>query len=157
AATLTGSEAAGASVASIAGKHVKKTVLELGGSDAFVVMPSADLEAAAKTAVTARAINNGQSCIAAKRFIVADAVADEFIRHFVSRRKALVVGDPMDEATNVGPLATKQIRSDLHSQVERSVKAGARVALGGQPRSGAGWFYEPTVLVDVPEDAPAFR
>jgi succinate-semialdehyde dehydrogenase/glutarate-semialdehyde dehydrogenase len=157
AATLTGSEAAGASVASIAGKHIKKTVLELGGSDPFVVMPSADLDAAAKTAVTARAINNGQSCIAAKRFIVADAVADEFIRQFVSRMKALVVGDPMDEKTNVGPLATKQIRDDLHSQVERSVKAGARVALGGHPGLGAGWYYEPTVLVDVPDDAPAFR
>jgi succinate-semialdehyde dehydrogenase / glutarate-semialdehyde dehydrogenase len=157
AATLTGSEGAGSSVASIAGKHVKKTVLELGGSDAFVVMPSADLEAAAKTAVTARAINNGQSCIAAKRFIVAEAVADEFIRQFVARMKSLVVGDPMDEKTNIGPLATEQIRDDLHSQVERSVKAGARVALGGHPRPGAGWFYEPTVLVDVPEDAPAFR
>ena len=157
AATLTGSEAAGASVASIAGQHIKKTVLELGGSDAFIVMPSADLEAAAKTAVAARAINNGQSCIAAKRFIVADAVADEFIRLFVARMKALVVGDPMDERTNIGPLATRQIRDDLESQVERSVAAGARIALGGRPRRGAGWYYEPTVLIDVPADAPAFR
>jgi succinate-semialdehyde dehydrogenase/glutarate-semialdehyde dehydrogenase len=157
AATLTGSEAAGASVASIAGKHVKKTVLELGGSDAFIVMPSADLEAAARTAVTARVINNGQSCIAAKRFIVADSIADEFIREFVMRMRSLVVGDPMDDRTNVGPLATRQIRDDLHSQVERSVAAGARAALGGRPRAGAGWYYEPTALVDVPTDAPAFR
>jgi succinate-semialdehyde dehydrogenase/glutarate-semialdehyde dehydrogenase len=157
AATLTGSEAAGASVASIAGKHVKKTVLELGGSDPFIVMPSADLDAAVKTAVTARAINNGQSCIAAKRFIVAGPVADEFIRRFVKQMQALVVGDPMDERTNVGPLAMKQIRDDLHKQVERSVAAGARVALGGKARDGKGWFYEPTVLVDVPADSPAFR
>jgi succinate-semialdehyde dehydrogenase / glutarate-semialdehyde dehydrogenase len=156
AATLTGSEGAGASVASVAGKHVKKTVLELGGSDAFIVMPSADLEAAARTAVTARAINNGQSCIAAKRFIVAEAVADAFIREFVVRMKSLVIGDPMDDRTAIGPLATKQIRDDLHNQVERSVAAAARVALGGRARSGAGWYYEPTVLVDVPPDAPAF-
>src|SRR5215475_13345289 len=128
AATLTGSEAAGASVASIAGKHVKKTVLELCGSDPFIVMPSADLDAAVKTAVAARAINNGQSCIAAKRFIVAGPIADEFIRRFVKQMQALVVGDPMDERTNVGPLAMKQIRDDLHKQVERSVAAGARVA-----------------------------
>jgi succinate-semialdehyde dehydrogenase / glutarate-semialdehyde dehydrogenase len=157
AATLTGSEAAGASVASHAGKHIKKTVLELGGSDPFIVMPSADLGVAVKTAVTARAINNGQSCIAAKRFIVAEPVADEFIRQFVSRMQAMVVGDPMDERTNIGPLATRQIREDLRSQVERSVAAGARVALGGRARDGAGWFYEPTVLTDVPVDAPAFR
>ncbi|MGH7618142.1 MAG: NAD-dependent succinate-semialdehyde dehydrogenase [Gemmatimonadaceae bacterium] len=157
AATLTGSEAAGASVASIAGKHVKKTVLELGGSDAFVVLPSADIEAAARTAVTARAINNGQSCIAAKRFIVVDSVADEFIREFVMRMKSLVVGDPMDERVAVGPLATRQIRDALHSQVERSVSAGAHVALGGRCRDGAGWFYEPTILTDVPVGAPAFQ
>src|SRR5215467_3254823 len=157
AATLTGSEAAGASVASIAGKHVKKTVLELGGSDPFIVMPSADLDAAARTAVTARAINNGQSCIAAKRFIVAGPIADEFVRRFVKQMQALVVGDPMDERTNVGPLEIKQIRDDLHKQVERSVAAGARVALGGKARDGKGWFYEPTVLVDVPADSPAFR
>jgi succinate-semialdehyde dehydrogenase/glutarate-semialdehyde dehydrogenase len=154
--TLTGSEAAGASVASIAGKHVKKTVLELGGSDPFIVMPSADLDAAVKTAVTARTINNGQSCIAAKRFIVAGPVADEFIRRFVKQMQALVVGDPMDERTNVGPLAMKQIRDDLHKQVERSAAAGARVALGGKACDGKGWFYEPTVLVDVPADSPAF-
>ena len=157
AATLTGSEAAGSSVASIAGKHIKKTVLELGGSDPFIVMPSADLDAAVRTAVTARTINNGQSCIAAKRFIVHDAIADEFTRRFVARMQELVVGDPMDERTNVGPLATAQIRDDIDDQVQRSIAAGARLALGGRRRPGAGFFYEPTVLVDVPFDAAAFR
>jgi succinate-semialdehyde dehydrogenase/glutarate-semialdehyde dehydrogenase len=156
AATLTGSEGAGRSVASAAGAHIKKTVLELGGSDAFIVMPSADLDAAASVAVTARAINNGQSCIAAKRFIVADAIADEFIRRFVKRMRSLVVGDPMDERTNVGPLATAQIRDDLHRQVQQSVAAGATLLLGGHPRPGAGFFYEPTVLTDVPANAPAY-
>jgi len=156
AATLTGSEPAGRSVASIAGKHVKKTVLELGGSDAFIVMPSADLNAAVNTAVVARVINNGQSCIAAKRFIVADAIADEFTRRFVERMRALVVGDPMDERTNVGPLATATIRDDLEDQVKRSVAAGARVLLGGKRREGRGFFYEPTVLADVPHNAAAF-
>jgi succinate-semialdehyde dehydrogenase/glutarate-semialdehyde dehydrogenase len=111
----------------------------------------------AATAVTARAINNGQSCIAAKRFIVADAVADEFTRRFVDRMRALVVGDPMDERTNVGPLATATIRDELHAQVERSVSAGATLLLGGRPRAGAGFFYEPTVLANVPEHAPAYR
>ncbi|HEY9227725.1 MAG TPA: NAD-dependent succinate-semialdehyde dehydrogenase [Gemmatimonadaceae bacterium] len=157
AATLTGSEAAGASVASIAGKHIKKTVLELGGSDPFVVMPSANLDAAERAAVSARAINNGQSCIAAKRFIVADSIADEFTRRFVERMKSLVVGDPMDEKTDIGPLATAKIRDDLHDQVRRSVDAGARLALGGKPRAGKGFYYEPTVLADVPVDSPAFR
>ncbi|MGH9885505.1 MAG: aldehyde dehydrogenase family protein, partial [bacterium] len=157
AATLTGSEPAGSSVASIAGKHIKKTVLELGGSDPFIVMPSADIDAASRTAVSARAINNGQSCIAAKRFIVADAIADEFIRRFVEGMNALVVGDPMDERTNVGPLATAQIRDDLHDQVTRAVAKGARVLVGGKPREGAGFFYEPTVLTDVTPDSPVFR
>src|SRR5262245_35107186 len=157
AATLTGSEPAGSSVASIGGKQIKKTVLELGGSDPFIVMPSADLDAAVNTAVTARVINNGQSCIAAKRFIVADAIADEFTRRFVERMRALVVGDPMDESTNVGPLATAQIRSDLHAQVEQSIRAGATLVLGGRSRPGPGFFYEPTVLADVPANAPAYR
>ena len=157
AATLTGSEGAGSSVASIAGKHIKKTVLELGGSDPFIVMPSSDIEAAARTAVTARTINNGQSCIAAKRFIVADSVADRFTRNFVEAMRGLVVGDPMDERTNVGPLATKQIRDDLHSQVERSVACGATLLTGGHPCDGAGFYYEPTVLGDVTADMPAFR
>jgi succinate-semialdehyde dehydrogenase/glutarate-semialdehyde dehydrogenase len=157
AATLTGSEGAGSSVASIAGKHIKKTVLELGGSDPFIVMPSADLDAAVSAAVTARAINNGQSCIAAKRFIVAGPIYEEFTRRFVARMKSLVVGDPLDERTNIGPLATGQIRDDLDSQVKRSVAAGARLLLGGKRRDGAGFFYEPTVLADVPFSAPAFR
>jgi succinate-semialdehyde dehydrogenase / glutarate-semialdehyde dehydrogenase len=156
AATLTGSEPAGSSVASIAGKHIKKTVLELGGSDAFIVMPSADLNAAVNTAVAARVVNNGQSCIAAKRFIVAEAIADEFTRRFVERMRALVVGDPMDDRTNVGPLATAKIRDDIEDQVKRSVAAGARVLLGGKRREGRGFFYEPTVLADVPHTAAAF-
>lgn len=157
AATLTGSEGAGASIAAAAGKHIKKTVLELGGSDPFVVMPSADLDNAVSTAVTARAINNGQSCIAAKRFIVAEAIADEFTRRFVEKMRALVVGDPMDQHTNIGPLATAQIRDDLDDQVKRSVAAGAKLLLGGKVRAGVGFFYEPTVLGDTPLDAAAFR
>ena len=157
AATLTGSEAAGSSVASIAGKHIKKTVLELGGSDPFIVMPSADVEKAVAAAVSARTIINGQSCIAANRFIVAAAIADDFTRRFVARMQALVVGDPMDERTNVGPLATAQIRDDLDDQVTRSVAAGAKLLLGGRPRDGTGFYYEPTVFGDVPFDAPAFR
>ena len=157
AATLTGSEGAGASVAAAAGKNIKKTVLELGGSDPFIVMPSADLEKAVSTAVAARAINNGQSCIAAKRFIVAEPIADEFTRRFVDKMRALVVGDPMDDRTNVGPLATSQIRDDLDDQVKRSVASGAKLLLGGKACEGAGFFYEPTVLGDVPVDAAAFR
>jgi len=157
AATLTGSEGAGSSVASIAGKHIKKTVLELGGSDPFIVMPSADIEAAARTAVTARTINNGQSCIAAKRFIVAESVADRFTRAFVDAMRGLVVGDPMDERTNVGPLATKQIRDDLHSQIEGSIACGATLLTGGNPCDGDGFYYQPTVLANVTPDMPAFR
>jgi succinate-semialdehyde dehydrogenase/glutarate-semialdehyde dehydrogenase len=157
AATLTGSEAAGSSVASVAGKHIKKTVLELGGSDPFIVMPSADLDRAVKTAVTARTINNGQSCIAAKRFIVAESIADEFTGAFVERMRGLVVGDPMDERTNIGPLATAKIRDDLHDQVQRSTSGGATLLLGGKARNGAGFFYEPTVLTNVSADSPAFR
>jgi succinate-semialdehyde dehydrogenase/glutarate-semialdehyde dehydrogenase len=157
AATLTGSEGAGSSVASIAGKHIKKTVLELGGSDPFVVMPSADIETAARTAVTARAINNGQSCIAAKRFIVADSIADRFTSAFVDAMRRLVVGDPMDERTNVGPLATAQIRDDLESQVKRSLACGAKLLTGGHRGDGAGFYYQPTVLGDVTPEMPAFR
>ena len=155
AATLTGSERAGRSVAMVAGEHIKKTVLELGGSDAFVVMPSADLDAAVRTAVTARTINNGQSCIAAKRFIVAEPIADEFTERFVARMRNLVVGDPMDPATNVGPLATEPIRDDLDDQVQRSIAGGARLLLGGTPRPGRGFFYEPTVLTNLAPASPA--
>jgi succinate-semialdehyde dehydrogenase/glutarate-semialdehyde dehydrogenase len=153
--TLTGSEGAGRAVASVAGRHLKKTVLELGGSDPFVVTPSADLELAVKTAVAARIINNGQSCIAAKRFIVVDAVADTFTEHFVRRMSALKVGDPMLPDTDVGPLATSAIRDELHAQVQETVSRGAQVLLGGSPQSGDGWFYEPTVLTDIPAGSPA--
>ncbi|HKO15256.1 MAG TPA: NAD-dependent succinate-semialdehyde dehydrogenase [Gemmatimonadaceae bacterium] len=155
AATLTGSEHAGSEVAAAAGKHIKKTVLELGGSDPFVVMPSADLDATVRVAVKARVINNGQSCIAAKRFIVHEQIAEEFERRFAARMRELVVGDPMDEHTDVGPLATAQIRDDLHRQVESSVRLGACVLTGGQPRPGAGFYYEPTVLTQIPAGSPA--
>ena len=155
AATLTGSERAGSSVASTAGEHVKKTVLELGGSDPFIIMPSANLDAATKTAVQARTINNGQSCIAAKRFVVHEAIADEFERRFVERMRSLVVGDPMDPRTDIGPLAMPQIREDLHRQVEETVRRGARLLLGGTPLRGQGCFYPPTVLADIPEGSPA--
>jgi succinate-semialdehyde dehydrogenase / glutarate-semialdehyde dehydrogenase len=155
AATLTGSEGAGAAVAASAGRRIKKTVLELGGSDPFVVMPSADLDTAVATAVQARHINNGQSCIAAKRFIVHRDVADRFIDGFVARTEALVVGDPMDERTDVGPLATESIRDELADQVERSVAAGARLRTGGSVPDRRGWFYTPTVLTDLPADSAA--
>jgi len=155
--TLTGSEPAGMQVAARAGKQIKKTVLELGGSDPFIVMPSADVDAAAATAVKARVINNGQSCIAAKRFIVADAVADDFERRFVKNMEALRIGDPMDESTELGPLATKQILDDLDDQVRRSVEAGARVLTGGRRLNRPGNYYAPTILTAIPEKAPAYR
>ncbi|HEX2188771.1 MAG TPA: aldehyde dehydrogenase family protein, partial [Longimicrobiaceae bacterium] len=157
AATLTGSTPAGSAVAERAGKRIKKTVLELGGSDPFVVMPSADLEAAASTAVTARTINNGQSCIAAKRFIVHAGVYGEFERRFVEGMRALRVGDPMDPETQVGPLATESIRDEVAGQVRAAVGAGARLLCGGEVPERRGWFYPPTVLADVPEDSPAYR
>ncbi len=156
AATLTGSERAGSAVAEQAGRRVKKTVLELGGSDPFIVMPSADLDAAVQTAVKARTLNNGQSCIAAKRFLVHETIADEWTQRFVDAMASLRVGDPMDAATDVGPLATPAIRDGLASQVDRSVAAGARVLLGGQRLDGPGFFYAPTVLADIPLDAPAY-
>jgi succinate-semialdehyde dehydrogenase/glutarate-semialdehyde dehydrogenase len=156
AATLTGSEHAGSDVASRAGKDIKKTVLELGGSDPFIVMPSADLEAAVNTAVKARTINNGQSCIAAKRFIVHADVYDEFTRRFVTGMAALKVGDPVDEATGVGPLATAGILEELDEQVRKSVAAGARVLTGGERLRRAGNYYAPTVLADVPKNSPAY-
>ncbi len=157
AATLTGSEGAGSSVAAIAGKHIKPTVLELGGSDPFIVMPSATLEAAVTTAVKARTINNGQSCIAAKRFIVHEAIYDEFMRRFVPAMAALRVGDPTRPETQVGPLATAQVREDLERQVAESVAQGARVLTGGHRIDGAGYYYPPTVLAEIPESAPAYR
>src|SRR3712207_4029899 len=155
AATLTGSEGAGRQVASEAGENIKKTVLELGGSDPFIVMPSADLEKAVSTAVTARTLNNGQSCINAKRIIVHQDIADEFERRFVEKMSSLKVGDPMEEGTDMGPLATAQILEDVDSQVRKSVEAGARVLTGGKPMDGPGNFYPPTVITDIPEDSPA--
>ncbi|HEY4218512.1 MAG TPA: NAD-dependent succinate-semialdehyde dehydrogenase [Gemmatimonadaceae bacterium] len=157
AATLTGSEGAGSSVASIAGKHIKKTVLELGGSDPFIVLASADLDGAVNTAISARTINNGQSCIAAKRFIVDEAIADDFTTRFVERMRKLVVGDPMDERTDIGPLATSTIREDLSGQVDRAAESGGKVLTGGKKRDGQGFFYEPTVVGTVTDKSPVFR
>ena len=154
AATLTGSEPAGRSVAATAGKQIKKTVLELGGSDPFIVMPSANLDEAVTTAVKARTINNGQSCIAAKRFIVADDIYDEFEKRFVEEMRALKIGDPMDETVEIGPLATPQIVNDLDEQVKKAVASGARVLTGGKKIEGRGNYFEPTVLVDVDLNAP---
>jgi len=155
--TLTGSEGAGRSVASVAGKHLKKSVVELGGSDPFVVMPSADLEQAVSTAVIARMINNGQSCIAAKRFIIHEKIYAEFLKKFVAGVSAIRIGDPMDEKTQLGPLATGTIRDQLDDQVKASVAAGARLATGGRKLEGNGFFYAPTVLTDIPPNAPAAR
>jgi len=154
AATLTGSEPAGSSVASIAGKQIKKTVLELGGSDPFIVMPSANLDEAVSTAVTARTINNGQSCIAAKRFIVASAIYDDFEHGFVDQMEALSVGNPFESDTDIGPLATPQIVNDLDEQVKKAIASGARVLTGGKRLNRPGNFYEPTVLVNVDPSAP---
>lgn len=154
AATLTGSEPAGRSVAAIAGKQIKKTVLELGGSDPFIVMPSANLGEAVTTAVKARTINNGQSCIAAKRFIVAAKIYDEFERKFVAEMRALKIGDPMEESTEIGPLATPQIVNDLDEQVKKAVAGGARVLAGGSRIDRPGNYFEPTVLVDVDVKSP---
>jgi succinate-semialdehyde dehydrogenase/glutarate-semialdehyde dehydrogenase len=150
--TLTGSEPAGASVASVAAKHIKKAVLELGGSDPFIVMPSANLAEAVSTAVKARIVNNGQSCIAAKRFIVHEAIADDFEKRFVAAMEALKVGDPLDESNDIGPLATPQIADDIEKQVRDSVAAGATLLTGGK-RNGN--YYAPTVLARIPPSAPA--
>ncbi|MBL7492184.1 NADP-dependent succinic semialdehyde dehydrogenase [Frankia sp. AgB1.9] len=154
AATVTGSEPAGQSVAAICGDEIKKTVLELGGSDAFVVMPSADLEKAASVAVTARCQNNGQSCIAAKRFIVHDAVYDEFAGLFAAKMAALRVGDPLADGTDIGPIATEQGRTDLEELLADAVAKGATVLCGGTAPDGPGWFFPPTVVADV---TPAMR
>lgn len=153
--TLTGSEPAGASVASIAAKHIKKAVLELGGSDPFIVMPSASMDDAVSTAVKARIVNNGQSCIAAKRFIVHESIADEFEKRFVAAMEALKVGDPLDESTDIGPLATPQIVNDIEKQVRDSVAAGAHLLTGGKRLGERGNFYAPTVLARIPTNAPA--
>src|SRR5689334_16130692 len=153
--TLTGSVGAGISVATQAGKELKKSVLELGGSDPFIVMPSADLDRAAETAVQARVINNGQSCIAAKRFIVHQRIAEQFEKKFVSRMAALKVGDPMQPDTDVGPLATADVLQGLEEQVNKTVEMGARVLLGGKRLECKGNFFAPTVLADIPKGSPA--
>lgn len=156
AATLTGSEQAGIQVGIGAAKRIKKVVLELGGSDPFIVMPSADLDAAVSTAVQARVQNNGQSCIAAKRFIVAEAIADEFECKFVAKMQSLRVGDPFDEKTELGPLATPDGVKDLDADVQKTVKAGAKLLTGGHPLQQKGNFYAPTVLTNVPKGSPAY-
>ncbi|EID12739.1 succinic semialdehyde dehydrogenase [Mycobacterium xenopi RIVM700367] len=156
AATLTGSEPAGRSVAAIAGDEIKPTVLELGGSDPFIVMPSADLDAAVSTAVTARVQNNGQSCIAAKRFIIHADVYDAFVEKFVEQMAALRVGDPTDPDTDVGPLATEQGRADVEKLVDEAVAAGAVIRCGGKRLDRPGWFYPPTVITDIRRDMPIF-
>jgi succinate-semialdehyde dehydrogenase / glutarate-semialdehyde dehydrogenase len=157
AATLTGSEQAGIQVGVSAAKRIKKVVLELGGSDPFIVMPSANLEEAAGTAVKARVMNNGQSCIAAKRFIVHEKIADAFEKEFVRRMQSLKLGDPFDSKTDVGPLSTPDAVKDLDTDVQKTIRAGARLLTGGKPVAGPGNFYEPTVLSNIPEDSPAYR
>jgi succinate-semialdehyde dehydrogenase/glutarate-semialdehyde dehydrogenase len=157
AATLTGSEGAGVEVGVGAARRIKKVVLELGGSDPFIVMPSANFDAAVSTAVKARIFNNGQSCIAAKRFIVAEPIADKFEREFASRMEALKVGDPFDEKTELGPLSTSDGVADLDRDVQATVRAGARVLTGGKPLDRPGNFYAPTVLTNIPNGSPAHK
>ena len=157
AATLTGSEGAGVEVGMGAAKRIKKVVLELGGSDPFIVMPSANLEAAANTAVKARIFNNGQSCIAAKRFIVAEAIAGRFEKMFAEKMAALKVGDPFDEATELGPLSSAQGLEDLDRDVKATVEAGAKLLTGGKPLDRPGNFYAPTVLTNIPKGSPAHK
>src|SRR2546427_5727181 len=155
--TLTGSSETGSRIAELAGRALKKTVLELGGSDPFIVLADADLDAAAVTGVRARNQNAGQSCIAAKRFITEHTVADEFERLFARAVEDLVVGDPMDARTQVGPLARQDLRETLERQVDASVRMGARVLTGGERVAGRGFFYRPTVLTDVTEAMPVFK
>jgi succinate-semialdehyde dehydrogenase/glutarate-semialdehyde dehydrogenase len=157
AASLTGSEPAGAQVAAQAGRQLKKTVLELGGSDPFVVMPSADLDRAVRTGVDARVLNNGQSCIAAKRFIIDARIAADFEFRFVAAMQALRIGHPLDESTQLGPLATPEILEGLDEQVRGTVAAGGRLLTGGHRIERPGNYYAPTVLADVPKDSPAYR
>jgi succinate-semialdehyde dehydrogenase/glutarate-semialdehyde dehydrogenase len=155
--TLTGSERAGSEVASAAARQIKKSVLELGGSDPFIVMPSAHLETAIKIGIAARTQNTGQSCIAAKRFILADQIYDRFLSDFVARMRALKIGDPLEPTTEIGPLATEGILQGVDEQVQKSVAAGAKLLTGGKRIERAGFFYEPTVLTDIPRDSPAYR
>ena len=157
AATLTGSEHAGIQVGMAAAKRIKKVVLELGGSDPFIVMPSANLDIAVETAVQARVQNNGQSCIAAKRFIVEDSIASEFEKKFVRRMENLRVGDPFDEKTELGPLSTADAVTSLDADVKKTVAAGAKVLTGGHPLKLPGNYYAPTVLANIPKESPAYR
>ena len=152
--TLTGSEGAGRAVGATAGRTIKPSVLELGGSDAFVVMPSADLDTAVAKAVYSRTLNNGQSCINAKRFIVHEQIADEFVRRMVAKLESLKLGDPLDEATQMGPLANPEAVEEIDRQVQETVAAGARLATGGKPLGGPGSFYPPTLLTDIPDGSP---
>lgn len=155
--TLTGSVAAGRAIGAQAGWLIKKSVLELGGSDPFLVLPSCDLDAAIQTAVRARLVNNGQSCIAAKRFIVHESIYDAFEKRFIAGMEAMKIGDPMKEDTDIGPLAMPKIAENLEAQVNAAVQAGARILTGGQRMLGKGNYFEPTVLVDVPRSSPVYR
>lgn len=155
--TLTGSDITGAAVAAASGQALKKNVLELGGSDAFIVLEDADLDGAAQMAVRARFQNTGQSCIAAKRFIVVESVAREFEQKFVEAARQLKMGNPLDKATQIGPVAREDLRDALAEQVDASVRMGARILLGGKPAAGKGYFYEPTILTDITPDMPVFR
>jgi acyl-CoA reductase-like NAD-dependent aldehyde dehydrogenase len=155
--TLTGSSDTGSRIAQLAGRALKKTVLELGGSDPFIVLADADLGQAAKIATRARNQNTGQSCIAAKRFIAVESIATDFERRFAAEVGALNIGDPLDEKTQIGPLAREDLRETLERQVRESVGMGARVLTGGERGNGRGWYYRPTVLADVTEDMPAFK
>ena len=155
--TLTGSERAGSEVASAAARQIKKSVLELGGSDPFILMPSADLDAALKTGVAARIQNTGQSCIASKRFVVAEQVYDRFVADFVAKMESLTIGDPLEPATEIGPLASEAILQGVDEQVQKSIAAGAKLLTGGKRIDRPGFFYEPTVLADIPRESPAYR
>ncbi len=154
--TLTGSSKAGQAVAQTAGASLKKTVLELGGSDPFIVLPDADIGQAVEAAVTSRMINAGQSCVAAKRFIVEKTVMDKFLEGFKSKMEALVIGDPIYDSTQVGPMARMDLRDSLHQQVQKSIELGAKALTGGGPIDGPGAFYQPTILVDVKPGMPAY-
>src|SRR5437868_2675690 len=155
--TLTGSERAGSAVASTAGREIKKSVLELGGSDPFIVMPSAELDDAISTGLKSRMVNSGQSCIAAKRFIIADAIYETYAAQFVEKMKKMKLGDPVDETTEVAPLSSENILHGVDEQVQKSVAAGAKILCGGKRADRAGYFYEPTVLAKIPKSAPAYR
>ena len=157
AATLTGSEYAGSKVAEMSGKMLKKTVMELGGSDPYIIFADADIDNAVNTAVTARLLNNGQSCIAAKRFIVVEDIADEFEKKFVEKMRAVKVGDPMEEETELGPLAREDLLIELNTQVEQSVKAGAEILTGGKRLDREGYFYPATILSNVKKGMPAYE